>query len=149
MAEGGGGSTAWRRRSALPEPFRIGVSPLGNAPWLRLDGELERLRAGEPVVRGSWSLHADAVRFAPRHAPDHAKRLADGMRTGDALVGLHLRTERQVLQRLPRSGAVLFSIDTAIRPATSLGADERSTLAVQLGAMTPEQRAYRGLPIRQ
>ena len=101
----------------------------------------DALRDGEPVVRGSWSLHADARRFLPRHAPDHAARLA-----ATALDALHLRGERQTLRRLPRSGAVLFTIDTTIRPVASLDGAERGALESQLAAMTPEQRRYRGLP---
>ena len=100
----------------------------------------DALRHGEPVVRGSWSLHADARRFLPRHAPDHAARLAA------ALDALHLRAERQTLRRLPASGATLFTIDTTIRPVASLDGAERDALEAQLATMTSEQRRYRGLP---
>ena len=101
----------------------------------------DALRDGAPVVRGSWSLHANARRFLPRHAPDHAARLAAA-----PIDALHLRAERQTLRRLPASGATLFTIDTTIRPVASLDGAERAALESQLAAMTPEQRRYRGLP---
>ena len=103
----------------------------------------DALRDGVPVVRASWSLHADAHRFLPRHAPDHAARLAAA-----PLDALHLRRERQTLRRLPASGAVLFTIDTTIRSVASLDGAERDALETQLAAMVPEQRRYRGLPER-
>jgi len=58
----------------------------------------------------------------------------------------HLRSERQVLQRLPACGAVPFPIDTTHRTVGSLHAAERDVLATRLGAMSVAQRRCRGLP---
>ena len=136
--------SAWRLGEKIGRPLAEVHGPVpGFAAGTEGDALVTRmfdaLRPGAPVVRGSWSLHADDRRFLPAHAPDHAARLGRS-----SLEALFLRTERQVLHRLD-GGAVLFSIDTLIGRVDALEARE---LEAQLARLTPAQRAYRGLPER-
>ncbi|KAI9721244.1 MAG: hypothetical protein M1812_002405 [Candelaria pacifica] len=68
--------------------------------------------------------------------------------TGDAsTVGLEniiLRCERQTFRRLPRSGAVLFTVKTAITPLASLTGEKREALASEVKSWPADTAAYKG-----
>lgn len=71
--------SAWCLDEKIGRPLGAVHDPVpGFAAGTRNDAVIRRmldaLRPGAPVVRGSWSPHADAVRFLPRHAPEHAER---------------------------------------------------------------------------
>ena len=75
--------SAWRLDEKIGRPLGAVHAPVpGFAAGTRSDATIERmfdaLRPDAPVVRRSWSLHADAQRFVPRHAPDHAERPGRG-----------------------------------------------------------------------
>ena len=73
----------------------------------RVDGLFDRL--GDRIVwRRNWFVHPNPALFQP-------SRPAEGdpvVPAANALRSLHLRSERQTLRRLPRSGQVLFTIRT-------------------------------------
>lgn len=138
--------SAWSLAEKLGRPLDEVHAPVpgyahGSRNARLIERMLDALRANATVVRGNWSLHADPVLHLPRHAPDHAARLA---RT--PLEGLWLRRERQTLTKLAASGDVLFTIHTRLDPVGSLDAAERATLESQLAALTPAERRYRALP---
>ena len=58
-----------------------------------------------------------------------------------------LRVERQTLRRLPRSGAVLFTIRTYITPIATVLVDQESADAMwaAVDAMPDDIRGYKGL----
>ncbi len=59
--------------------------------------------------------------------------------------GFFLRSERQTLRVLPRTGAVVFTIRTTVTPISDLDADQRRRTAGLIRSMGPELLAYRGL----
>ena len=137
--------SVWRLADKIGRPLGEVHAPVpGFASGTRADALIERmfdaLRPDAPVVRGNWSLHADAVLHLPRHADDHAARLARA-----PLEALWLRRERQTLSRLPASGSVLFTIHTAHDRVAALDAATRETLERQLAALGPAERRYRAL----
>jgi hypothetical protein len=105
-----------------------------------VDRFFARLAPGHLVGRLNWLIHdrPDLFQFGPNPAPP----FVTPDNAGDTL---WLRTERQVLQRLPQSGAVLFTIRTRVRRLreavpSPAKADE---LTGALRAMPSALQAYR------
>ena len=84
---------------------------------MRVERLFERARPGRPIWRANVLASPDAVLHRPE--PEAAPRATVAPAT-------HVRSERQTVLRLPRTGAVLFAIHTWI---------------VALGDLTPAQRA--------
>ena len=104
-----------------------------------VDRFFARLAPGQVVGRLNWLIHDSPALFQfgrnpapPDLTPENA---------GDTL---WLRTERQVLQRLPEGGAVLFTIRTRARPLREAVASpaKAAELAAALRAMPPALQAY-------
>ncbi len=99
----------------------------------------DRLAPGRIVARRNWGFSAHPLLFVPHAVPD-------GVELSYAPERLWLRSERQTLRRLPRTGAVLFTIKVQLAPATALG--ERPELAARLLAVmqnwSPELVRSRG-----
>jgi hypothetical protein len=97
----------------------------------------DHLRPEQPVLRWNWSIHDDDALFHPPLG-----------RPYDFGQGAYLRLERQTLRKLPRTGAILFTIRIHLDPLEAL-ADHppqlSAMLAEQLAAMNPAQLAYKGL----
>ena len=99
-----------------------------HAPVVQYDADIARrvqrlldgIRAGRPLWRANAHYYDDPALFAPQ--PENAPR---SKREG---AGAYIRSERQCLLRLPRSGAVLFSIHTFMLRADSLRADQQAAL---------------------
>ena len=104
----------------------------------RVDRFVDRLRADRPVWRRNWLLHASDELHLPEPPPPPAAPPA-------VPDGLWLRSERQTLRRLPRTGAVVFTIRTQQVPlaAVSSRPDVAAGLAAALEAWSPELVAYR------
>ena len=80
----------------------------------RVDRFFDRLRTDRPVWRRNLSLqptHALFLPYSKAHRPAHPRRA--GL---DDAPDLWLRSERQTLRRLPRTGAILFTIRTQLAP---------------------------------
>lgn len=56
---------------------------------------------------------------------------------------MRLRVERQTLRRLPRSGAIVFTIRVYMTPLTELGPDEAGRLAAAIRGVREQEAAYR------
>lgn len=106
----------------------------------------DHLRPETPVWRLNWSLHDDATLPLPD--------LPEGPRfeklDGEALLTrAFLRVERQTLRKLPKAGAIVFTIKTYIDPLTLLldkgGPALARDLHDALAAMNEAQLAYKGL----
>jgi dimethylamine monooxygenase subunit A len=80
----------------------------------RVNRVLDALRPERPLVRVNWLVHATPELFQPQGEADRsAEAPAPGARR-------YLRTERQTLVRLPRTGAIAFGIKTSITPVDRL-----------------------------
>lgn len=106
---------------------------------VRVERLLDRLRPERPVWRRNWFVHdSDEL-----HLPDSPPPPPTAVAVPD---GLWLRSERQTLHRLHRTGAILFTIHTdqaplgvvADRPALA------AALAASIRAWSPDLVAYRG-----
>lgn len=96
----------------------------------RVDRLVSRLRPERPVWRRNWFVHHDPELHQPEPPPAPEPLPAPPG-------GLWLRSERQTLRRLPRSGAVLFTIRTQQVPLAAVA--ERPDLA---GAMAAVVKAW-------
>ncbi len=104
----------------------------------------DNLKPELPVWRQNWSIYPDAELHHPAR---QSKIDADA---GEALGAAFLRRERQTLRKLPASGDILFTIRIVIDPLEAVaampgGPQALSRIRGQIDAMTPAQRAYKGL----
>lgn len=105
----------------------------------KVDGFLSRLRPGALVARRNWTVHESSERFEP----DTPRS------TGVPPERQWLRTERQTLQRLDRSGAVQFTIRTDMAQLCDVTPEHRRRLAARLVAEPDDLIAYRDLTDRK
>jgi hypothetical protein len=103
----------------------------------RVNRVFEAMRAGRGLWRVNWILHETPELYLPLGLNEKyvAPEGADG--------GLYLRTERQTLVRLPRTGAVVFGIKTSVSPVETLTPDEISALRDAIAAEDPSTIAYK------
>ncbi len=93
----------------------------------------ERLAVGHPVWRANWSITDDPSLHQPS---DSFRRTARDVGSADVGSRLWLRVERQTLTRLPRTGAVLFTILTFVEPLAAVATEP--PLAAKLMARIDE-----------
>jgi hypothetical protein len=105
----------------------------------KVDGFLERLRPGTLVARRNWTVHETSERFEPDAPPP----------LGVQPELQWLRTERQTLQRLARSGGVQFTIRTDMLQLRDVPQGHRRRLADRLAAEPDDLIAYRDLSDRK
>ena len=101
----------------------------------RVDTFFARLRPGRIVVRRNLSVHDHAELHRPEPAETYGDRAPDA-----GPEGLWLRSERQTLRRLPRTGAVLFTIRTQVCPVAVLARvpDVAARLAPRMAALAAD-----------
>lgn len=98
----------------------------------RVQRMFDMIRPGRPLWRQNALLYATPDLFQPR--PEAEPRVEPETRPD------YLRSERQCLLRLPRTGAVLFSIHTYVLPFAALTQDQAAALEDH-----PVEYAGRGL----
>jgi dimethylamine monooxygenase subunit A len=85
----------------------------------RVQRLFDAIRPEQPLWRMNYNVYAEADLFHPRSESDlHQVRRA----------GRYLRSERQVLLRLPKTGAVVFTIHTYLVTLESLSPEARTGL---------------------
>lgn len=129
----------WRLSDKLGQPMLAIHAPVPSYAE-RLGKPVDRfigmLAPERPVWRLNWSLTDDPALFQP---VGHGRRDTDPDITPEnAGARITLRIERQTLRRLPRTGAVLFTIRTHQRPLEAL-----ANRTQELGRLA---EAVRGLP---
>ena len=105
-----------------------------------------------PVIRWNWSIQADDALYHPFsnvERIDRATQRPSKFPDGDVAAAF-IRVERQTLRKLPRTGAILFTIKICLDPISVLRSHpDRAALArsfaSQLGEMNAEQLDYKGL----
>ena len=125
----------WRLREKVGKPLGAVHAPVpGYDVELadKVDRLVARLRPGVAVVRRNWTIHETSARYEP-HAPEPLS-----VTPADQW----LRTERQTLLRLPRSGAVLFGIRTDMVPLRHVPPPVKQALAARLAAEPEALRRY-------
>lgn len=105
----------------------------------RVDAFLGRLRTERPVWRRNWFVHETTELHLPAPPPPPPD-------PPGAPDGLWLRSERQTLRRLPRTGAILFTIRTQQAPFAVFAQrpDLAPRLAAAIRSWSDDLVAYRG-----
>ena len=141
--------SSWRLADKIGKPLEQVHAPVpGYAQVLarKVNLVFDRLLPGKILWRQNWSLDEGPELHRP--AP-HSH--ADWLQSGDSPVDhLFIRVERQTLRRLPKSGAVLFSIRIHTDSLSALAENPKAKhlaagLMRQLEEMTPEEISYKGL----
>ncbi|HVB80443.1 MAG TPA: DUF3445 domain-containing protein [Candidatus Binataceae bacterium] len=151
------GSVCFPLRWELTEKFGLPMAGIHRAvPGYdeKLAAPSDRYMVGLKAYKPSWRSNWSIV-----DAPDlylKQRRFVQGQNSDitaeNAGRGLWIRSERQSLRRLPRSGDVLFTIRTYIRPLSVLEGlpSVARGLAQALDKLPPEMRGYKNLlPIRE
>jgi dimethylamine monooxygenase subunit A len=103
----------WRLADKIGKPLAAIHAPVPGYE-ARLEQPVDRffalLKSHKPVWRLNWGIFDDPAPFQPSASP-----ASTGVMAANAGERLWLRVERQTLRRLPRTGAVVFSIRTHIR----------------------------------
>jgi hypothetical protein len=107
----------------------------------------DNLKVELPVQRLNWSIYGDG---ALHHGVEKTRPIEKFPEGEPILERAHLRVERQTLRKLPRTGAILFTIRIHVDPLRRLAEHPRRAelargLRAQLLALTPEQLAYKGM----
>lgn len=115
--------SSWTLAEKLGRPLTAIHGPVkaydaGVAP--RVQRLFDAIRPGAPLVRSNALLYAVPDLFFP--LPEARPRYES------RATARFLRSERQVLMRLPESGAVLFAIHTAVVPLERLSEADRAAL---------------------
>jgi hypothetical protein len=131
-------------------PDKLGLAPLEvHKPVPRFDTIaqpteriLGRLREGFPLWRTNWTIHdSDELHVPFPHPSDR------GLTEANVLEKTFVRVERQTLRRLPRSGAVAFSIRTYVYRIADVvkDADRHRKLLGTLEGLPRESANYKGM----
>jgi hypothetical protein len=87
-----------------------------------------KLRVGGMISRFNFAID-DSDELFHRHS--HHNLTAEQLGNKPKLEDLHLRVERQVLQRLPKTRALLFTIRTYVTPITEVTKDRQIARALR------------------
>ncbi len=130
----------WLLSEKLGHPLTAIHDPVpeyGDALARRVNRVFDALKTERPLVRVNWLVHPTPELHLP-------KRLSDKLMEAASSEGpFYLRTERQTLVRLPRTGAIAFGIKTSITPIERLTPDQAGTLRDALGQFDADTMAYR------
>lgn len=138
------GEKIGRGLDAIHDPVP-GFGP-GTRPAQIMARMFDAMRPETPMIRWNWSLYGDDRLFHPDTSGADQPRFGPGPRAEN----VHLRVERQVLRKLPSTGAIAFAIRISLHGLDDLAAHpEAAAIATHLhseiSALTPEQLAYKGL----
>ena len=143
--------SAWNLHEKFMRPMQEIHGPVpGFGPGTRnaslINRMFDNLRVEQPVIRWNWSLYGDNRLYHPASDNQMKNRFGEGRIDGRVF----MRLERQTLRKLPKTGAILFTIRIYIDPLEVLAthADGKAlaqAIADQLDALTAEELGYKGL----
>lgn len=110
----------------------------------------DAMRPETPMIRWNFSLYGDDRLFHPDVSGPAERRFGADERADPVF----LRVERQTLRKLPRTGAIAFTIRISLDPLERLESHEKgqavaASLMEQINALTPEQLDYKGLTLEK
>jgi dimethylamine monooxygenase subunit A len=139
--------TDWRLAEKMGKPLHAVHAPIhGYAEQLSdgVDRFMERLRTGEIYGRtNAFVMPSADLRYMPTVAPE---RRYDHVTPDNAGSSLFVRCERETLRRLPRTGAIVFTIGVYRTALASLSDAAMARIASSVGAMLDGEEARRGAP---
>jgi dimethylamine monooxygenase subunit A len=116
--------SGWTLAQKIGRPLsriHVPVVPYDDDIGRRVQRLFDGLRPGRPLMRANLLWHGLPALHQPRREGEPKPHAAQG----DG----YLRSERQCLVRLPRTGAVIFTIHTCVVARESLNPAERAALA--------------------
>lgn len=136
--------SSWSMPEKLEQPMRAIHSPVpGLNPALekQIETFLNRMQPGQAWVRENVGFSRDDQK---NHLPSRPRRRLDATVTLDEVF---LRVEHQLLNKLPRSGAILFGIRVEIVSLQDALKDSIATARLRrlLTTISPEAAEYKGL----
>ena len=107
-----------------------------------MDRFFQRLKVGSAMSRFNYAIDDSAELF---HRHSHHNLSLHDPEKAPVLSDLHLRVERQVLQRLPRSRALLFTIRTYVTPIVEVTRDRQvaEALRTSVNSFTEDVARYK------
>jgi dimethylamine monooxygenase subunit A len=143
--------SAWNLHEKFMRPMQDIHGPVpGFGPGTRnaslINRMFDNLHVEQPVIRWNWSVYGDNKLYHPASDNQMKNRFGEGKIDGRVF----MRLERQTLRKLPKTGAILFTIRIYIDPLEVLTTHEdgkalAQAIADQLDALTPEELGYKGL----
>ncbi|WP_284125166.1 heme-dependent oxidative N-demethylase family protein [Parerythrobacter aestuarii] len=136
--------TDWRVEDKMGLPLAAMHAPIhGYAEQLAtgVDRFMAKLKPGALYGRSNWFV-VDSGNLC--HLPGERELFA-GVTAANAGERLFARCERQTLRRLPRTGAILFTIGVYVEPLGKLRGDSVQWLAEAVKAIPPGERERRGI----
>jgi hypothetical protein len=135
----------WRLGDKLGRPLGAIHGPVPD--YVRQIGDpMERffrqLKVEHPVWRANWSIVDSPQLFQPGdECPDDRHRGAiDSSNAGERL---YLRVERQTLRRLPRTGAIVFTIRVYIDPLQRVMGEPGVAVGLQAAVLSLSEAEWR------
>ena len=107
----------------------------------RIGRIFDGLTPGQVLERFNWTIQCGPDRNTPDAAPLRAR--AAVLSQDEAETELHLRVERQTICKLPKTGAVLFTIRVCLDPLAAIPEQDRAALAGAWRALGRDGRAYK------
>jgi hypothetical protein len=139
--------TDWRLSEKMGKPLHAVHEPIhGYAEQLSegVDRFMERLRVGEIYGRTNMFVMPSAdLRYMPDLPADRRYAHVTPDNAGSALF---VRCERETLRRLPRTGAIVFTISVYRKPLDGLSDEAMARIASSVGALLDGEEARRGAP---
>ena len=140
--------SSWRLAEKFGRPMEaihapVPGYPAGTRNAMLVNRIFDNLAPGAPVLRGNWSIYGDDALHHPASEGESTRAFSPD---SPVVAQAFFRSERQTLLKLPQSGDILFTIRIGVEPLTQTRArGDGPALADALDAMTPEERAYKGL----
>lgn len=130
----------WRLQDKFDHSMRAIHDPIPgfhSALTPRIDRFFEHLKPEHPVVRGNWALQDNDLLYPPLEEQGGVT----------AATPLYYRSERQTLTRLPRTGAIAFTIRVYLHPLASLRTipGALTALFAAIDLMPPAIASYKGI----
>ncbi len=118
------------------------LPPRQNADGLFLCSFFSRIRENNEMERSTYFIQAtppEEPLLSNMFRPDTLSQQASP-KARDIIV----RRERQTFRKLPKSGAVLFAVKTALTPLRDLEQEERLNMAREIRSWPDDIAAYKG-----
>ncbi|MGX7894647.1 heme-dependent oxidative N-demethylase family protein [Tsuneonella sp. HG222] len=109
-----------------------------------VDHFMATLAQGAIFGRANWFVVADrSLRYRPDTPAEQRFAHVSAENAGETLF---VRSERQTLRRLPRTGAIVFTIGVYLAPLSSLSPANVAKIAAAVGALGDGEHARRAAP---
>lgn len=143
--------SSWRLADKIGQPLNFIHQPVpgfgpGTRPAQIMARMFDAARPETPMIRWNFSLYGDDRLFHPDVSGPEIARFG----TGERADPVFLRVERQTLRKLPKTGAMAFTIRISLHGLDKLENHPEATkiaktLIEQIENLTPEQLDYKGL----